>query len=188
MAANKSVLPDNVPPDIPYKFHQNTKCKAVVCILCDSVYYKSDSVRGKGHRFLTKLLGICNDHAHVNITSQSDDARIIIASLLQQNTQYSSAYTQLEKEYKTLKVKYTDMSSKLEEVNKELSEEPEVMRELPLEKGITQVTCRNHELDAETETLSEKDELSQQLNSGLKENNTLLEEKTILLKGNLNTQ
>ncbi|KAJ8666259.1 hypothetical protein QAD02_007921 [Eretmocerus hayati] len=155
MATNESGLPDNVPPDIPYKFHQNTKCKAVVCILCDNVYYKSDFVRGKGHRFLTKLLGTCNDHADVNITSQSDDARIVIASLLQQNTQYSSAYTQLEKKYKTLKEKYTDMSSQLEEVNKKLSEGPEVMRKLQLEKEKTQLTRRNQALDAENETLSE---------------------------------
>ncbi|KAJ8671776.1 hypothetical protein QAD02_003035 [Eretmocerus hayati] len=147
-------LPENVPPDIPYKFHPNTKTKAV------------------------------------NLTSQSEDARIVTAYLLQQNNQYRTGYTQLETKYRALKEKYAELKQEYDLMVVKLNEKagPDVMKVMQMEKEIRELTHKNQMLDTENETLSEKNELLQNLNIELKENNNLLKENTLLLKESMKNQ
>lgn len=130
-----------VPPDIHYDSHPNQKVGAVICLLCDKAFYKSEFVRkfNKGlGRFITRSLIVCDSCQNTTAkTLEKDNSKFIIASLKEQITQLkepakkssslpsspsfeSQAYEELLKKYNKLKVDHSTLNNKCETLRTEL--------------------------------------------------------------------
>lgn len=124
-----------VPPDIFYDSHPNQKVGAVICLLCDKAYYKSEFVRkfnkGTG-RCITKSLITCDCQNTTSKTLEKDNVKFIIASLKEQIVQLkeatmkhspsfeSQAYEDILKKYNKLKVDHSTLSNKYDTLRNEL--------------------------------------------------------------------
>ena len=77
--AQVGLPPEAIPPDINFKCHPKQINTTVFCILCDSVFHKSDFNRKKGVNYVTSVQVICDDHT--DITPISDDPRVLHINL-----------------------------------------------------------------------------------------------------------
>ena len=71
MAEEGRMLLRAPPPDIYYKCHPNRVVSVIICVVCNSVYHKSDHNPKKPKQFLNGLQMICDEHNIDDITSKN---------------------------------------------------------------------------------------------------------------------
>lgn len=131
---------------IYYKCHPKTEVKTVVCLICESVYHTSDFARLDGAIKLSSVLGICNEHHDLDLTSNISketlckEARHIVAQI-KSNHNLESGKKLLdnleiisdEEEEEVYENSLKREMSLLRQLNKELTEKNKLLRDL-LEK------------------------------------------------------
>lgn len=141
--------PEAIPPDINYRGHPDKINKTVFCVLCDSVFYKSDFNRKKFAKYISPVMVICDEHPTVDITSLDNPRALLIQS-------------------RKLNDEYTKLKSQYENLLKEKSQERETMMEYELDDNhlLEQVRLLK-DLNSE---LKDKNRLLQELLDKEKEN------------------
>ena len=76
MAGSKKDPPDKL-DRTHYKLHTGRLVKTVICIICESAYYKSDLEKIKNVKYVGKHLIICPDHILRDITSKSAEEYVL---------------------------------------------------------------------------------------------------------------
>ena len=70
----KMASEENIPPDpgidIYYKCHPKIKVTTVVCLICESVYHRSDFKKLKNTKWISNVLVVCPEHKGLIITSK----------------------------------------------------------------------------------------------------------------------
>lgn len=156
--------PEAAPPDIYYKCHPQTKCCTVYCILCDSVFHKSDFIRHKDVKFITRVLVVCNLHSDIELTSNSDNAKVVLSYLKDQSEKRN-------KEFEILKQENTQLKTETQELTKT----NETQQEFGNVSGSMDLDTTMHENSLILSVKSENNVLKE-LNTELKSKNLLLEE------------
>lgn len=176
-----------------YKCHPDTRCNAVVCIICEDVYHPNDFVRKSGGVQISEVFVICKEHKELNLTSiisdhvLEPDAKLAIAQFkivaLNRETQINNSW----------EMKMSNLMKKIEE--------QKIIIEQLEQENITQTQSqkinenRHYRMDldqtvhdeevfnlADLECLKKENQFLKEMNVQLKDNNSELKEKNEMLK------
>lgn len=166
--ATVALLGENVPPDIFYKCHPKEQVKAVMCLICDNVYHKSDFERTlkKGAMYISKVLVICDEHKDITLKDCKNDSENT------ENLKIALAHLR----FKCAKLSNSKNSEKFEEVRSKQGKDSQSQELTSLKSVISIEQVKNKSLFEQNKILLEQNSTLKELNEELKEKNVLQKE------------
>lgn len=124
----------NEPPDIGgevfYKCHPNKKVTAVVCIICEGVYHRSDFNKLKNTTAIGDTFVICPDHTDLDLTSKTSDVE------LNDSTKFIIAQIKLRQRESIREEYLNDIINKTNNVDLNVTSEQSELEKLKIENNL----------------------------------------------------